>query len=221
MPSARPSSRRRRARRIVLRSASAKFSAIPIASRHSWRWAAWAPSIAPATSFSIPSTRSRSFAPSSPDEPRIVELLSQEAKALSKVKSEAVVEYQGLFLDERGRRYLVMEYVDGPSLARLLRNRRLTPAEVRLLRDRLAEGLSAPGRAVLKGRIAPRDERMRESWTMPNPPPRARCSGQLRHAGSSASGSTTQPRSCHLPSRKDANASGGGIPGEMTRQGGT
>jgi tRNA A-37 threonylcarbamoyl transferase component Bud32 len=77
------------------------------------------------------------------DEPRVVELLSQEAKALSKVKSEAVVEYQGLFLDQRGRRYLVMEYVDGPSLARTLRDRRLAPAEVRLLRDRLAEGLSA------------------------------------------------------------------------------
>ncbi|HUH83483.1 MAG TPA: serine/threonine-protein kinase [Stellaceae bacterium] len=77
------------------------------------------------------------------DNPRIVELLSQEAKALSKVKSDAVVEYQGLFLDERGRRYLVMEYVDGPSLARWLSECRLTTGEIRRLRDRLAAGLAA------------------------------------------------------------------------------
>src|SRR5690348_3153471 len=76
-------------------------------------------------------------------DPQVVALLSQEAKALSKVKSDAVVEYQGLFLDEHGRRYLVMEFADGPSLARVLQDRRFSPAEVRQLRDRLALGLAA------------------------------------------------------------------------------
>ena len=76
-------------------------------------------------------------------DPQIVAMIKAEAKALRKVRHEAVVEYQGLFLDEHHRRYLVMEYVDGPSLATLLKDRALTPEEVRTLRDRLALGLAA------------------------------------------------------------------------------
>ena len=77
------------------------------------------------------------------DDPQVIALLNQEAKTLRTVKNDAVVEYQGLMLDEHGRRYLVMEFVDGPSLATVLRDRRFTPAEVRTLRDRLARGLAA------------------------------------------------------------------------------
>jgi hypothetical protein len=76
-------------------------------------------------------------------DPQIVAMIKAEAKALRKVKHEAVVEYQGLFLDEHHRRYLVMEYVDGPSLATLLKDRALSPEEVRTLRDRIALGLAA------------------------------------------------------------------------------
>jgi serine/threonine-protein kinase len=76
-------------------------------------------------------------------DPQIVAMIKAEAKALRKVRHEAVVEYQGLFLDEHHRRYLVMEYVDGPSLATLLKDRALAPEEVRILRDRLALGLAA------------------------------------------------------------------------------
>ncbi|HEX7967766.1 MAG TPA: serine/threonine-protein kinase, partial [Stellaceae bacterium] len=77
------------------------------------------------------------------EDPQVIALLNQEAKTLRTVKNDAVVEYQGLMLDEHGRRYLVMEFVDGPSLATVLRDRRFTPAEVRTLRDRLALGLAA------------------------------------------------------------------------------
>src|SRR5690606_8079422 len=76
-------------------------------------------------------------------DPQIVAMIKAEAKALRKVRHEAVVEYQGLFLDEYHRRYLVMEFVDGPSLATVLKDRALTPDEVRALRDRLALGLAA------------------------------------------------------------------------------
>jgi hypothetical protein len=76
-------------------------------------------------------------------DPQIVAMIKAEAKALRKVRHEAVVEYQGLFLDEFHRRYLVMEYVDGPSLAAVLKDRALAPEEVRTLRDRLALGLAA------------------------------------------------------------------------------
>ena len=89
-------------------------------------------------------------------DPQVVALLSQEAKALSKVKSDAVVEYQGLFLDEHGRRYLVMEFADGPSLARVLQDRSFSPAEVRQLRDRLALGLAvAHDKGVFHRDISP------------------------------------------------------------------
>ncbi|HET7594955.1 MAG TPA: serine/threonine-protein kinase, partial [Stellaceae bacterium] len=77
------------------------------------------------------------------EDPQVIALLNQEARTLRTVKNDAVVEYQGLMLDEYGRRYLVMEFADGPSLAAVLKERRFTPAEVRALRDRLASGLAA------------------------------------------------------------------------------
>jgi eukaryotic-like serine/threonine-protein kinase len=77
------------------------------------------------------------------EDQQVIALLNQEAKTLRNVKNDAVVEYEGLFLDEYGRRYLVMEFVDGPSLATVIKDRKFTPAEVRTLRERLALGLAA------------------------------------------------------------------------------
>ncbi|HEV8678257.1 MAG TPA: protein kinase, partial [Stellaceae bacterium] len=51
--------------------------------------------------------------------------------------------YEGLFRDERGLRYLVTEFVEGPTLSAVLARRRRAPDEVLQLRDRLAEGLAA------------------------------------------------------------------------------
>src|SRR6266849_4625467 len=50
------------------------------------------------------------------DDPKFIALMNQEAKALRLVRNDAIVEYQGFMLDETGRRYLVMEFVDDPSL---------------------------------------------------------------------------------------------------------
>jgi serine/threonine protein kinase len=76
-------------------------------------------------------------------DPQIVALLNREAQILRSLKHDAVVEYQGLMLDEYGRRYLVMEFVDGPSLASELLRHQLSPGDVRRLRNRLASGLAA------------------------------------------------------------------------------
>jgi serine/threonine protein kinase len=76
------------------------------------------------------------------DDPKFIALMNQEAKALRLVRNDAIVEYQGFMLDETGRRYLVMEFADGPSLGAVLAHRRFTPSEVRTLRDRLAHGLA-------------------------------------------------------------------------------
>ncbi len=77
------------------------------------------------------------------NEPRIISLFQEEARKLRRVRNDAVVAYEGLFRDEFGHRYLVMEFVDGPSLAGVLKQRKLEPYEVRLLRDRVAMGLAA------------------------------------------------------------------------------
>jgi serine/threonine protein kinase len=75
--------------------------------------------------------------------PGVVTMFTEEARKLRRVREDGVVAYEGLFRDEAGRLYLVMEFADGPSLSQVLRERRLSVSEVRLLRDRLALGLAA------------------------------------------------------------------------------
>ncbi|MBL8674649.1 MAG: protein kinase, partial [Rhodospirillales bacterium] len=73
----------------------------------------------------------------------IRELFRREAMALRKVRHPAVVAYEGVLGDADGRLYLVMEYVDGPSLGSLTSKAPLSPSEVRRLGRALAEGLAA------------------------------------------------------------------------------
>src|SRR2546423_14490290 len=74
---------------------------------------------------------------------QLIALLREEARALGSITHDAVVKYHGLQRDEHGRRFLVMEFAAGPSLAKILEQRRLTPAEVAALRDRVAQGFAA------------------------------------------------------------------------------
>ncbi|MCH9000564.1 MAG: protein kinase, partial [Proteobacteria bacterium] len=73
---------------------------------------------------------------------KIVDLFRREAGVLRNIRHDAVVAYDGVFRDEQSRVYLVMEFVDGPSLSEVLKQRKFSPAEVRTLRDRLASGLA-------------------------------------------------------------------------------
>ena len=77
------------------------------------------------------------------DDPKIVQAFREEARKLGRVNNDAVVDYEGFFRDEHGRRYLVTEFVPGESLEQVLRRRRLEPSEVLRLRDRIALGLAA------------------------------------------------------------------------------
>jgi hypothetical protein len=74
---------------------------------------------------------------------RIVDLFRREASILRTIRHDAIVAYDGVFRDENGRIYLVMEFVDGPSLSKVMKQGALRPAQVRELRDRLADGLAA------------------------------------------------------------------------------
>jgi serine/threonine protein kinase len=72
----------------------------------------------------------------------ILALFRREAATLRGIRHDAVVSYDGFFRDETKTCYLVMEYVDGPSLSQVLKQRALSVDEVFRLRDRLAAGLA-------------------------------------------------------------------------------
>ena len=83
------------------------------------------------------------ISPALAGDPRAVQLLLEEARRLSRVRHDAIINYEGLFRDAQGLRYLVTEFIEGPSLATVIAARRLEPDEVLKLRDRLADGLAA------------------------------------------------------------------------------
>ena len=94
--------------------------------------------------------------PTLASDPKIVALLIDEARKLGRVHHDAIVNYEGLFRDEQGLRYLVTEFVEGPSLKTILAGRPLEPDEVLKLRDRLAEGLAAVhSRGIIHRDICP------------------------------------------------------------------
>jgi serine/threonine protein kinase len=71
-------------------------------------------------------------------------LFQREASALNRLYHEAIVRYYVLSIDPViGRHYLAMEFVDGPSLAELLKRGPLDYEVVRALRRRIATGLQA------------------------------------------------------------------------------
>src|SRR3546814_6015368 len=87
---------------------------------------------------------------------KIMELFRREASVLRTVRDDAIVGYDGVLRDEEGRVYLVMEFVDGPSLTSFVEDRVLTLEEVRRLRDRLARGLAAaPDQGVIHRDVSP------------------------------------------------------------------
>ena len=97
-----------------------------------------------------PSTRSqgahaaiKAIRPELVSDETIAQLFVREAEALKSIRDPAVVGYEGVFRDELGRVFLAMEYIDGPSLAELIRGRPLSAEEVLRLGRRLARGLAA------------------------------------------------------------------------------
>ena len=74
---------------------------------------------------------------------RIRAMFVREAGILRRIRDEAVVGYEGLLQDEQGRSFLVMTYVDGPSLAERAQSRPLSTEEATRLLERLARGLAA------------------------------------------------------------------------------
>src|SRR5438067_609846 len=81
--------------------------------------------------------------PALANDPKVLQLLVEEARKLSRVHNNAIVNYEGLFRGEGDLRYLVMEFIEGEPMTKILARRRLEAEEVLRLRNRLAEGLAA------------------------------------------------------------------------------
>jgi serine/threonine-protein kinase len=73
---------------------------------------------------------------------QVLDLFRREATVLRGVRHDAIVSYDGSFRDEKGRDYLVMEYVEGPSLQDRLKQGPLSLDDTIVLRDRLTTGLA-------------------------------------------------------------------------------
>jgi serine/threonine-protein kinase len=76
-------------------------------------------------------------------DPTAGEFFDREAKALLSVRHPAVVHCHDLLSDEQGRVYLVMEMIDGISLADRIRREPLSVEQVRTVGARIASGLAA------------------------------------------------------------------------------
>ncbi len=78
------------------------------------------------------------------DRERFFELMRAEANAMLRLKHEAVVQYRTFGrIPESDEFYLVIEYVEGPTLGRAMRTAPLGEAALRRLALRLLEGLEA------------------------------------------------------------------------------
>ncbi|CAO3449735.1 hypothetical protein [Azospirillum argentinense] len=89
-------------------------------------------------------------------DPKLVDLFRREASVLRQVRHDAVVAYDGINRDEFGRLYLVMEFVDGPSLTALMRDGPLSASDAAVLLDRIAAGLAvAHEKGVVHRDISP------------------------------------------------------------------
>ncbi len=76
------------------------------------------------------------------DDERVRAMFLRESEILKRIRNDAVVNYEGLLQDEHGRAFLVMDFIDGPSLRDRLREKPLSADEGERLLRRLAKGLA-------------------------------------------------------------------------------
>lgn len=83
-------------------------------------------------------------------------LFRNEARLLTMVRNDAVVGGQGLLRDGDGRMVIVMDFLRGPNLARVLRNGAMSLPDVLALGQRLCTGLAAMhARAIIHQDLSP------------------------------------------------------------------
>ena len=77
-------------------------------------------------------------------DPNVISMFRKEARTLTKLQHEALVQYRVLAQEPQlGVLYIVTEYIDGTNLADVLGTIAATPDQLRMLLRRLASGLAA------------------------------------------------------------------------------
>ena len=95
--------------------------------------------------------------PSLAADPNVIAMFRREAKAMTRLQHEALVQYRVLAQEPRsGVLYIVTEFIDGVPLCDVLGSLKPTPAQLKMLLRRLASGLQAAHRlGVLHRDISP------------------------------------------------------------------
>jgi hypothetical protein len=84
-----------------------------------------------------------------------VELMRREAQ-MRDVRDDAVVRYSECSRSDQGHVFLVMDFIDGPSLSDLMARRALDPRELMIIAHRVAQGLTAAhGHGIVHRDLSP------------------------------------------------------------------
>jgi hypothetical protein len=84
-----------------------------------------------------------------------IELMRREEQ-MRDIRDDAVVRYTECSRSDQGHVFLVMDYIDGPSIADEMLRRRLEPRELLIIAHRVAEGLvAAHGQGIVHRDLSP------------------------------------------------------------------
>ena len=84
-----------------------------------------------------------------------IELVKREEQ-MRDIRDDAVVRYTECSRSELGQVFLVMDFIDGPSMSDIIQTRRMDPKELLIVAHRIAEGLvAAHGKGIVHRDLSP------------------------------------------------------------------
>ena len=84
-----------------------------------------------------------------------IDLMKREEE-MREIRDDAVVRYTECSRSDQGQVFLVMDYIDGPSMSDVMQTRRMDPRELLIVAHRVAQGLvAAHGRGIVHRDLSP------------------------------------------------------------------
>lgn len=84
-----------------------------------------------------------------------IELVKREEQ-MRDIRDDAVVRYTECSRSDQGQVFLVMDFIDGPSMSDIIQTRRMDPKELLIVAHRIAEGLvAAHGKGIVHRDLSP------------------------------------------------------------------
>ena len=84
-----------------------------------------------------------------------IELVKREEQ-MRDIRDDAVVRYTECSRSDQGQVFLVMDFIDGPSMSDIIQTRRMDPKELLIVAHRVAEGLvAAHGKGIVHRDLSP------------------------------------------------------------------